>query len=73
MTSATLPPDIRQLSVDERIELVSAIWDSVAEDNAPIQLTEGQKRDLDRRLADRKANPDDRRPWEQFEAEMLGK
>ena len=72
MTPATLPPEILQLSVDERIELACAIWDSIPED-APIELTEAQKRELDRRLANRKANPNDRRPWEEFKAEMLGK
>ena len=72
MTPATLPPEILQLSVDERIELACAIWDSIPA-NAPIELTEAQKRDLDRRLANRKANPNDRRPWEEFKAEMLGK
>jgi putative addiction module component (TIGR02574 family) len=72
MTPVTLPPEILQMSVDERIELACAIWDSIAE-NAPIELTEAQKRELDRRLANRKANPGDRRPWEEFKAEMLGR
>jgi putative addiction module component (TIGR02574 family) len=72
MTPVTLPPEILQLSVDERIELACAIWDSISE-NAPIELTEAQKRELDRRLADREANPDDRRPWEEIRDELLRK
>ena len=72
MPPTTLTPEILRMTVDERIALASAIWDSIAED-APIELTEAQKRDLKRRLEDRKANPNDRRPWDEFKAEMLGK
>jgi len=33
----------RELSVEERIELVEAIWDSIAASNAAPPLTEAQK------------------------------
>lgn len=72
MTPASVLPEILQMSEADRIELAHAIWDSVVDDNEPIQLTEAQKRLIDQRLADRKANPDDRIPWEVFKAEMLG-
>ena len=72
MTPASLPPEILQMSVAERIELANAIWDSAVEEDQPIQLTEAQKREIDRRLADREANPNDRISWEEFKAELLG-
>jgi putative addiction module component (TIGR02574 family) len=73
MTPASVLPEILQMSEADQIELANAIWDSVVDENEPIQLTEAQKRLIDERLEDRKANPEDRRPWGEFEAEMLGK
>lgn len=61
----------RKLSVEERIELVEAIWDSIAASNAAPPLTDAQKIELDRRLADHEANPDDVVPWEEVKAAAL--
>ena len=63
--------EILKLSVDDRIELVGAIWDSVAADPDNIKLTEAQKEELERRLADMEANPDDHVPWETVYEESL--
>ena len=56
--------EIRGLSVEDRIELAEAIWDSVEEDQGDFELTDAQKREIDRRLAAYDANPDDVIPWE---------
>jgi putative addiction module component (TIGR02574 family) len=72
MSAATLLPDILQLSVAERIQLAGAIWESIDADDQPIQLTEAQKREIDRRLADRAANPGAGESWESIKAELLG-
>ncbi len=53
MAHFTLPPEIRNLPVPERVALVEQIWDSIAEDEAEFQLTDTQKTELDRRLARR--------------------
>ena len=42
--------DIQQLSVKDRIELVEAIWDSIAIEADKIPLTEQQRLELDRRF-----------------------
>lgn len=52
---------IERLSVEERISLVEEIWDSIAE---ATPLTDVQRLELDRRLRDHKANPDDVVTWE---------
>ena len=64
----------RRLSVDERIQLVEAIWDSVAEDATieAVPLSEGHRAELDRRLEDRRQNPGDESPWSEV-AERLRK
>jgi putative addiction module component (TIGR02574 family) len=64
---------INQLSIDERIELVQAIWDGIADEQAHIPLTEEQLRELDRRLAEHEANPDDVIPWEEVNARLRAK
>lgn len=42
--------DILKLSVAERILLAEAIWDSIATET-DIELTEAQKREIDKRLS----------------------
>jgi putative addiction module component (TIGR02574 family) len=41
---------VRQLSVEEQIELVEALWDNIVERNAVPGPTDAQKAELDRRL-----------------------
>ena len=40
--------EINSLSVEERIDLVFAIWDSIAVEQTSPNLTEAQKQELDR-------------------------
>ena len=47
---------IERLSVAECLVLVEEVWDSIA---AATPLTDAQRIELDRRLADHEANPDD--------------
>ena len=59
---------IDRLTVAERIALVQEILDSVAADQPRPPLSEAKRRELDRRLADHAANPDDVVPWEEVDA-----
>ena len=49
---------LKKLSIPERIRLVEDIWDSIAEDQSAVPVTEAQKAELDRRLARYEADPD---------------
>ncbi|MBA4191560.1 MAG: addiction module component [Planctomycetaceae bacterium] len=62
---------IDRLTVDERIALAQAIWDSLPVQPQPPRLTEAQRQELERRLADHAANPADVVPWEQVKAAAL--
>jgi putative addiction module component (TIGR02574 family) len=73
MNPSPLPPEIRFLPVPERMILVEQIWDSIAEDNAHIELTDAQKAELDRRLAAHEASPQSGSSWEEVKARLLGK
>jgi putative addiction module component (TIGR02574 family) len=59
--------EILKLSVAERIQLVEDIWDSIAAHPEALPVTESQKRELDRRLAEYRANPDQGRTWEEVQ------
>ena len=61
------------LAIDEQIELVEAIWDGIVSRNAAPPPTEAQKAELDRRLADHLANPNDVIPWSEVKAAALAK
>jgi putative addiction module component (TIGR02574 family) len=66
--------EIRKLGVDERIQLVGDIWDSVTADaaaNAEIPPTEAQRQELDARLADADAHPGAGTPWSEVKARLL--
>lgn len=60
--------EIAALSLEERIRLVQAIWDSIAAEQAYPDLTEMQKQEIDRRITDYEANPDDVLTWEEIKA-----
>jgi putative addiction module component (TIGR02574 family) len=61
---------IDRLGVEERIALVEEIWDSIAADSAAIPLTAPQRDELDRRLADHVANPDDVVSWDDVKTSL---
>ncbi len=63
----------RMLDVNEQIELVEAIWNGIVSQDASPSLTEAQITELDRRLADHIANPDDVIGWDEVKADALAK
>ena len=60
------------LPVDERIELVEAIWNTVAEDAGldVLPLPKAHRLELDRRIADLEAHPDTGEPWDEVRAQL---
>jgi len=53
-----LVAEILALPVVERVRLVEAIWDSISAVPDALPLTQWQKDELDRRLAEFEADPD---------------
>ncbi len=62
--------DIRELSQSERILLAEQLWDSIADDQDTIKVTDSQKKVLQQRLAAYKASPNEGTSWEQVKKEM---
>jgi putative addiction module component (TIGR02574 family) len=54
-----LVAEILALPVAERVRLVEAIWDSISAVPEALPLTDWQRQELDRRLAEFEANPDE--------------
>jgi putative addiction module component (TIGR02574 family) len=58
---------------EERIALVQEIWATIAAEPYTPFATEAQRRELERRVAEDDANPDDVVPWEQVKAQTLSR
>ena len=66
-----LTEQAKNLSIPERIRLVEEIWDTIAEENEAFELTDAQKRELDRRLESSRNNPGQGRTWDEIKAEFM--
>ena len=63
--------DILELDVADRLRLVQAIWDTIAEAPEAVPLTESERAELDRRLEDYYSDPDAGSPWSDVRARIL--
>jgi len=61
---------IDRLNVDERLALVEEIWATICIDAKVFPLTDAQRAELDRRVADDDAFPDDVVPWDEVKASV---
>ncbi len=68
MDITTTLNQIVALDVQDRIRLVQAILDSIATEQVDPDLTELQKRELDRHIDDYEANPDEVMTWAEVKA-----
>ncbi len=64
---------IDRLPIEERLALVEEIWDSIAADSAAVPLTEAQRAELQKRIEEDDAHPDDLTSWEQVKASTLSR
>ncbi|HKG47340.1 MAG TPA: addiction module protein [Pyrinomonadaceae bacterium] len=69
--SMELTEQAKNLSIPDRIRLVEEIWDTIADENEALELTDAQKRELDRRLEWVRKNPGQGRTWDEIKAEFL--
>jgi putative addiction module component (TIGR02574 family) len=72
MSQSSLPPEIRQLPLAERVQLVEQIWNSIAEDEKQFQLTAAQQVELDKRLLAQQDDPNRSAPWEEVKKRLRG-
>lgn len=60
----------RSLPLEQRVELIDALWETVAAEGYEPPLSQQQAEELDRRLAAHRRNPDDVIPWESIKEEL---
>jgi putative addiction module component (TIGR02574 family) len=64
---------VDRLSAEDRLNLMHEIWDSLAAEPGRTYLTDSQRKELERRIAEHEADPSDVVPWEQVKAEALAR
>ena len=62
--------DFSQLSVAERILLVEKIWDTIVDENPPLEISPALAEELDRRVADFRKNPQEGSTWDEIKARI---
>ena len=63
---------LRELSVAQRLEILSAVWESLRDDapDALMPITPELAAELDRRVAEHEADPDSALDWETVREEI---
>jgi putative addiction module component (TIGR02574 family) len=59
-----------RLGVEERLSLAEQLWDSIAADSEAVPLAGPQRVELDRRLADDVASPNDVTSWDEVRSSV---
>lgn len=57
------------MPLDEQLKLVGAIWNHIAATRSGSLLTDGQRAELRRRVAEDDADPDGGTPWDEVKAD----
>ncbi len=65
--------DFTQLTVDERLELLERIWDSLEDEDRFPELTNAQKEELRRRIEHHEQHPGDFLSWDEVKSQIRAK
>ena len=66
-------PDIEQLTVPERLELIARLWDSIPDSLDALPVPESHRQELERRLAAADGAPESGIPWDQVRPRLRPK
>ena len=64
---------ISQLSVAERLDLISVLWDSIPDSLEELPIPDWHREELERRLAAADADPNAAIPWEEVRQRLRKK
>jgi putative addiction module component (TIGR02574 family) len=73
MDMQTVLTEVDSWSVGDRIRLLNELWDRLAEPGQDPELSDEEKAELDRRLAEDEAAPDDVVSWDVAKAQALAR
>jgi len=69
----TVLTEVDAWPVGDRIRLMNELWDRLVDQGHEPELSEEMKAELDRRLAEDDAAPDDIVPWEEVKVQALAR
>jgi putative addiction module component (TIGR02574 family) len=64
--------EIAEMPIQQRIQLVEDIWDSIAEMPESVEIPQWHKKELEKRLDAYHANPTEGSPWKDVKKRILG-
>jgi putative addiction module component (TIGR02574 family) len=73
MNLSTVLTEIASLSVDDRLLLVEAIWETIGSQPDRFEVTEPQKRELEHRILAHESDPGYVISWEEVKAQALAR
>lgn len=73
VTRADLQLEAMQLSVEDRLELAAALWESLEREPAQPELPVWQRKTLNARLADDDADAGGGSPWQEVKQRILAR
>jgi putative addiction module component (TIGR02574 family) len=73
MSQSFSESDIAQLSVSQRLQLITLLWDSIPDSPDALAMPEWHRQELERRLAEADAAPESAIPWEKVRARLREK
>ena len=62
--------EIASLNISQKIMLVEEIWDSIAQEQGQVAITNEERAILDERLSSFEANPDDVISWDEIKQKL---
>jgi putative addiction module component (TIGR02574 family) len=60
---SALPEELLNLSVEDRLQLLDQLWESIRQQPDSLPLTDEQRSELDRRLEEHQRHPEAAQPW----------
>jgi putative addiction module component (TIGR02574 family) len=67
---ATVLEQAMHLSVEDKLDLISALWKSVSEHPERIPVPDWQLEELEQRIADQRKNPEAGQSWDDVKREI---
>ena len=61
------------LTVQQRVELIGELWDSIPESTDTLPIPDWHRAELEKRLAAADANPEHAIPWEEVQQRLRDK
>lgn len=70
MSLSTVANVAAAMVLEDRLRLIEAVAESISQAETSCELTNDLKQEIDRRIVEMEANPDDEVLWEQAKAEI---